>query len=94
MEIETKAKIIEEFLRDEDILEEFPEDEVVSFFEYNDMGIPLSQALIYGLATLTSLGESAVEETWFMLCAIFGIDPNGEYEDLNDCLFLEDDDDE
>lgn len=93
MEISVKAAIIEEFMRDEEINEQFFEDEIHEFTAYNDLGIPLSQAVTYGLATLTDEGKRVVDETWFNLCSLLDIDPGLEYETLDDCLFAEDDDD-
>ena len=85
--IEEKARIISQapqaFL-DLPILEDF--------FKYNDVGIPLSQALNYGLCTLLEEGEEAIEETWEYLCVLGNKDPNLDtYENIDDILDLEDD---
>lgn len=94
MEIKNKAKIIEEFLRDEELIEEFLEDDINAFFSYNDLGIPIAQGLTYNLVLLTEEGTRVVDETWFNFCMLLEIDPNNDYETLEDCLFIEDDNEE
>jgi hypothetical protein len=84
MDIETKCSIIEEFMREHVLNELFEGDEIDKFISYNDLGIPLAQSVAYELATLTAEGKNLVEETWESLCAMFEIDHEGEYEDLDD----------
>lgn len=85
MDIETKCDIIEEFMRDHILDGQYGDDEdVEEFLNYNDIGIPLSQAVSYSLAKLTTEGTVVVEETWLSLCNIFAVDPDGTYEDLFD----------
>jgi hypothetical protein len=96
MELEDKAKIIEEFVRD------FVSDEldyegldIVEFFSYNDLGVPLAQALTYDLiAQFTPEGQKVLEETWFNLCQMFGSDPEEDYIDLDDLILFGTDEDE
>lgn len=94
MEVKDKAKIIEEFLRDEELVEQFLEEDIDAFFSYNDLGIPIAQGLTYNLVSLTDEGTKVVNETWFNFCMLLEIDPNQNYETLEDCLFMEDDNDE
>ena len=86
MDINVKCEIIEEFIRDHvdtGLLKGIHIDE---FIFLNNLGIPLSQAVSYNLATLTALGEEIVESTWISLCEIFSANPNDEYEDFEDII--------
>jgi hypothetical protein len=56
------------------------------------LGIPLAQAVSYGLAKLVSEGETLVDETWEALCFVLEVDSKGDYEDLQDLLDEDDDD--
>jgi hypothetical protein len=60
------------------------------FFFYNDIGLPLAYILAEGIAEKDSenQSESIIEETWNMLCKYIAIDPNKEYEAIED-LFVE-----
>lgn len=91
MDIKTKCEIIEEFVRDH--IDDYPldSDDILTFIEYNDLGIPLAQAIAYDLVELKSEAISLIEETWSNLCEILGIDKDGEYENIADCLDDEDD---
>lgn len=82
MEIKNKCDIIEEFMRDH-VFGEQNDEEVFQFIKFNDLGIPLAQAVSYDLATLTKNGEFLVDETWIALCELFDVDPNGDYDDLD-----------
>jgi hypothetical protein len=88
MDVENKSKIIEEFVRDFVSDELSYEDiDVSNFLLYNDLGVPLSQALTYDLVSqLTPEGEKVIEETWFNLCELFGSDPTQDYVDLDDVI--------
>lgn len=93
MEIELKAKIIEQFVNDYAIGGGiYDEEKVDLFFLYNDLGVPLSQALAYGLIeSFTNEGINIINETWFYLCDVAGADPEEEYEDLEDLLLFGED---
>jgi hypothetical protein len=41
-------------------------------------------AVIQEMVILTDSGEQLLEETWLELCELFGADPNGEYESIDD----------
>lgn len=93
MDTEATAKILEEFAREftaGNIERDFFEDFVI----YNDLGIPLAQALVYSLATPTKLGEALIRETWEALCAELELDPDEEYEDFDEMLVEYEEDDE
>lgn len=84
---DNKCRIISQaahILKDYPLLEDF--------FNYNDVGIPLAQALNYGLCVLTEEGEEAIQETWEFLCVLGQKDPNANnYESIDDILDIEDD---
>lgn len=81
MDNRTKAEIIVQFAQDN------LEDEVYEeFFDYNDLGIPLSIAIMQDMVILTDKGEEIINETWRILCELFGADPNGEYENVDDLI--------
>ena len=81
MDIRTKAEILVQFTQDEFNSEEYEE-----FFDYNDLGIPLSIAIVQDMVILTDAGEQLLEETWIELCNLFEADPNSEYETIDDLV--------
>lgn len=53
------------------------------FFEYNDIGLPLSYMIAEGLAQSSGIDtEALVDETWEMFCAYIDIDPQLEYMNI------------
>lgn len=62
------------------------------FVAYNDLGLPLSYALAYGIVENNNLVEKFVEETFSLLLAGLGIKEDIGFEVLND-LFQEQADD-
>lgn len=83
MDIESIAKILEEFSRDF-TTGELDRDFFSDFVIYNDLGLPLAQAVVYELATPTKEGESLIVETWNNLCETLDADPLEDYDDLDD----------
>jgi hypothetical protein len=79
MDSRTKAEILVQFTQDN-----FNDDLYEEFFDYNDLGIPLSIAVDQEMVILTDKGEELINETWLELCELFGADPNGEYESIDD----------
>ena len=79
MDNRTKAEILVQFTQDE-----FNSGEYEEFFDYNDLGIPLSIAITQDMVILTDSGEQLLEETWIELCLLFNADPNLEYESIDD----------
>ena len=79
MDNRTKAEILVQFTQDS-----FNDENYDEFFDYNDLGIPLSIAIIQDMVILTDSGEALLEETWIELCSLFEADPNGEYETIDD----------
>ena len=81
MDNRTKAEILVQFTQDE-----FNSGEYDEFFDYNDLGIPLSIAITQDMVILTDSGEQLLEETWKELCLLFEADPNSEYETIDDLI--------
>ncbi len=75
MDNRTKAEILVQFTQDY-----FNSDEYDEFFDYNDLGIPMSIALTQDMIILTNEGEQLLEETWKELCLLFNANPDDEYE--------------
>lgn len=79
MDNRTKAEILVQFTQDN-----FNDEMYEEFFDYNDLGIPLSIAITQEMVILTDNGEQLLEETWNELCLLFSADANGEYETIDD----------
>jgi hypothetical protein len=79
MDNRTKAEILVQFTQDE-----FNSGEYEEFFDYNDLGIPLSIAITQDMVILTDSGEELLEETWKELCLLFDANPDDEYESIDD----------
>lgn len=56
------------------------------FIEYNDMGLPLAYFIHTDLVTPLDEAKIYVEETFDLFIAALGVDPEQEYETLNDLL--------
>ena len=81
MDNRTKAEILVQFTQDEFNSGNFDE-----FFDYNDLGIPLSIAITQDMVILTDSGEELLEETWKELCLLFEANPDDEYESIDDLI--------
>jgi hypothetical protein len=81
MDNRTKAEILVQFTQDH-----FNSGEYDDFFDYNDLGIPLSIAITQDMVILTDAGEQLLEETWIELCNLFGADSNSDYETIDDLM--------
>ena len=79
MDNRTKAEILVQFTQDH-----FNSGEYDEFFDYNDLGIPLSIAITQDMVILTDSGEALLEETWKDLCLLFDANPDNEYESIDD----------
>jgi hypothetical protein len=79
MDNRTKAEILVQFTQDE-----FNSGEYEDFFDYNDLGIPLSIAITQDMVILTDSGEQLLDETWKELCLLFDANPDNEYESIDD----------
>lgn len=85
MEFEQKCVIIEEVARDFTV-GDLDRDFFSDFIIYNDLGLPLAQIVVYNLGNLNDDGKKVVEETWQELCMLLDIDPDDEYDDLDDMI--------
>jgi hypothetical protein len=79
MDNRTKAEILVQFTQDE-----FNSGEYDEFFDYNDLGIPMSIAITQDMVILTDSGEQLLNETWNELCLLFNANPDDEYESIDD----------
>jgi hypothetical protein len=79
MDNRTKAEILVQFTQDS-----FNDETYSEFFDYNDLGIPLSIAIVQDMVILTDAGEELLEETWKDLCLLFDANPDSEYESIDD----------
>ena len=79
MDNRTKAEILVQFTQDH-----FNSGEYDEFFDYNDLGIPLSIAITQDMVILTDSGEELLEETWKELCLLFNANPDADYESIDD----------
>lgn len=79
MDNRTKAEILVQFTQDS-----FNDETYSEFFDYNDLGIPLSIAIVQEMVILTDAGEELLEETWKDLCLLFDANPDSEYESIDD----------
>jgi hypothetical protein len=81
MDNRTKAEILVQFTQDY-----FNSGEYEEFFDYNDLGIPMSIAITQDMVILTDEGENLLEETWKELCLLFEANPDEEYESIDDLI--------
>jgi hypothetical protein len=66
------------------------EDQFKEFADYNDIGLPIAHLVHTGLVTMNKEGEMYIEETYDLLIAAMGIDPDEVYETIDDMLqFIE-----
>ena len=79
MDNRTKAEILVQFTQDS-----FNDETYSDFFDYNDLGIPLSIAIVQDMVILTDAGEQLLDETWKDLCLLFEANPDDEYESIDD----------
>ena len=58
--------------------------------DYNDIGLPIAHLVHTGLVTMNKEGEIYIEETYDLLISAMGVDPEGNYETIEDMLqFME-----
>ena len=81
MDNRTTAEIIVQVTQDQ-----FNSGDYDEFFDYNDLGVPMSIAIDQDMVILTDKGEQLLEETWTELCLLFKADANLEYETIDDLM--------
>jgi hypothetical protein len=81
--IEKKALILAEFHEGN-----YEDPQYANFFRENDLGIPLSVMWIGEILDLDDSPEAwdLIDESFESLCKVFGVNPNKEYQDLEDLL--------
>jgi hypothetical protein len=79
MDNSKKAEILVQFTQDY-----FNSGEYDEFFDYNDLGVPMSIALDQEMIILTDKGEELLQETWNELCLLFNANPDDDYESIDD----------
>jgi hypothetical protein len=66
------------------------EEQFKEFADYNDIGLPIAHLVHAGLVTMNKEGEIYIEETYDLLISAMGVDPEGNYETIEDMLqFIE-----
>jgi hypothetical protein len=57
-----------------------------NFFDYNDIGLPMAYCIAQGLVTAVEDGEAEkiIDETWTMLCNYVGVQPEDEFDSLQE----------
>jgi hypothetical protein len=81
MDNKQKALVLVEFIN-----RYFNDDEYNDFFDYNDIGVPMSIMIANELVSLHEEGQKVFDETWKEMCELLDCDPNGEYESLEDII--------
>lgn len=64
------------------------DEEFTDFVEYNDLGLPLSYAILNNIVKETPLATSMIQETFDLLLAGVGIEEDSGFESLDDVLGL------
>lgn len=64
------------------------DDEFKEFAEYNDLGLPLAHVCASGLADIKDSGIIYIEETYDLLVDAMGLDPDVEYDSIEDMIDL------
>jgi len=64
------------------------DDEFKEFADYNDLGLPLAHVCAEDLAQIKPAGVIYIEETYDLLIDAMGLNPNVEYDSIEDMLDL------
>ena len=88
-DLNTKCDILSELWSDYKKDKEFAD-----FFEYNDLGLPLAFAISNKIVEVAPVAESYILETFELLCEALGLDPDEEFESLDEMLELQLDEEE
>ena len=68
--------------------------EFADFFEYNDLGLPLAFMIEQKIVESTPVAQVYIEETFELLVESLGLDPEEEYESIEEMLELQADSEE
>lgn len=58
------------------------------FFRIFDVALPLARLVVLQCAEATDTGEQFINEAWLDLCKIVMVDPDGEYDFLDEMLVI------
>ena len=67
---------------------------MADFFEYNDLGLPLSFAIEQKIVESTPIAQVYIEETFELLVESLGLDPDDEFESIEEMFELQADSEE
>jgi hypothetical protein len=62
------------------------ENQFKEFADYNDIGLPLAHLVQQRLCTMTKEAEIYVDETYDLLITVMGVDPELDYQTIDDML--------
>ena len=62
------------------------EDQFKEFADYNDIGLPIAHLVHTGLCNMNKEAEVYVEETYDLLVSAMGVDPEQDYQTIDDML--------
>jgi hypothetical protein len=68
--------------------------DMADFFEYNDLGLPLSFAIEQKIVESTPIAQVYIEETFELLVESLGLDPDDEFESIEEMFELQVDSEE
>jgi hypothetical protein len=68
--------------------------DMADFFEYNDLGLPLSFAIEQKIVESTPIAQVYIEETFELLVESLGLDPDDEFESIEEMFELQADSEE
>jgi hypothetical protein len=64
--------------------------DMTDFFEFNDLGLPLAFMIEQKIVKSTPVAQVYVEETFELLVDSLGLDPDDEFESIEEMLELAD----
>ena len=70
------------------------EDDFADFVAYNDLGLPLAFMIEQKIVESTPVAQVYIEETFELLVESLGLDPEEEYESIEEMLELQADSEE
>ncbi len=68
--------------------------DMADFFEYNDLGLPLALMIEQKIVESTPVAQVYIEETFELLVESLGLDPDEEYESIEEMFDLQAEDKE
>jgi hypothetical protein len=81
MELITKAEIIMAFA-EQQVNNTYFND----FYNYHDLGVPLSICISHDLVVVTDTGQEVIDETYIALCEIVGVDSEKTFLNYEDFI--------